>query len=219
MKRKRLLCVVLALALLFSAQSAAAAAEAANERSMIITATTRLPVVEVTVPSVGNVYLNPFQLPVDVNGEYTNEQVISYPLYVSSESDAPLQVDVQVTGAVKPKSDMTLASSSTKGSSSKDKMAFVYFEMHSSRSYDPYDVEWDAAYDASKHIPVLTGGASKTNVVTLSPLGMYGEPVAGSYAAFRLTGDAIVSPASAWTSQDGIDVTIAFTFTPIPFES
>ena len=216
MMRKRLLCAVLALALLLSAQSAAAAAEAANERSMIITATTRLPVVKVTVPTSGQVYLNPLQLPVDVYGDATTDQIISYPLTIANESDAAVQVDVRVTGKVKPESDMTLASAPTNGTGT-SKSAFVYFEIKPSDPYDPYSVEWDEAYDAAKHIPVTTGGSSKSNLVTLDAVGMYGEVQGG--AAFRLTGDAVKTPTNAWTAKDGIDVTIAFTFTPIPFES
>ena len=216
MKRKGLLCVVLALALLFSAQSAAAAAEAANERSMIITATTRLPVIEVTVPIAGQVYINPLQLPVDVYGEFETDQIISDPLTIANESDVALQVDVRVTGAVKSGSDMTLAAAPTNGTGT-NKSAFVYFEMKASDPYDPYSVEWDEAYDAAKHIPVTPGGSSKSNVVTLEAMSMYGEVLGG--AAFRLTGDAVKTPTNAWTAKDSIDVSIAFTFTPIPFES
>ena len=214
MKRKRLLCVVLALALLFSAQSAAAAAEAANERSTIITATPRMPIINVTVPTTGEVYLNPLQLPVYVFGEETNDQIISYPLTIANESDIPLQVDVRVTGTVRPESDMTLAASPTNKTGT-SKSAFIYFEMKPSDPYDPYSVEWDESYDASKHIPVSTGGASKSSIVTLDAMTMYGEVVGG--AAFRLTGDAVRTPTNAWTWEDGVDVSIAFTFTPIPY--
>ena len=216
MKRKRLLCVVLTLALLFSAQSAAAAAEAANERSMIITATPRLPVIKVTVPTNGQVYLNPLQLPVDIYGEATTDKIISYPLTIANESDCAIQVDVRVSGAVKAGSNMTLASSPTNGTGT-SKSAFVYFEIQSSDPYDPYSVEWAPSYDAAKHIPVTTGGSSKSNVVTLEAVSMYGEVKGG--AAFRLTGDAVRTPADPWTAKDGIDVTVAYTFTPIPFES
>lgn len=214
MKRKRLLCVVLTLALLFSAQSAAAAAEAANERSMIITATPRMPVIKVSVPTSGQIYLNPLKMPVEVHGDWTDEQIISYPLTIANESDCAVQVDVKVTGAVKAGSDMTLATSPTNGTGT-NKSAFVYFEMHPSDPYDPYSVEWDPAYDASKHIAVTTSGASKTNVVTLEAASIYGEVLGG--AAFRLTGDAVKTPTNAWNEKDGIDVTVAYTFTPIPF--
>ena len=66
MMRKRLLCVVLTLAMLFSVQPAAAATGTGNTRSTVITATLtdKTPTIKVTVPSTAEVFLNPFRLPV-----------------------------------------------------------------------------------------------------------------------------------------------------------
>ena len=102
MIRKRLLCVVLTLAMLFSVQSAAAATGAGNTRSTIITATltNQEPIIQVTVPSTGEVYLNPFSLPVSINSRSTRQQIVSTPAMIASESNVPLQVDVTVVGQI-----------------------------------------------------------------------------------------------------------------------
>lgn len=219
MMRKRLLCVALTLAMLFSAQSAAAAAQTGNTRSMIITADTRLPTISVTVPGSAWVLINPYRLDVDIDGDETDEQIICAPCYIISESDIPLDVGVKVTAAVNTGSDMVLATSSTKGSTGGSKRAFVYFEMQYCDSEDLDVVEWDSAYNPAKHILVTTApeGNAKSGVLRLDPLtpDMYlGEK---GCAAFRLTGDAAVAPENAWTSDDGLNVSVAFTFTPVPY--
>ena len=217
MKRKRLLCAVLALVLLFSAQPVAAAANKGNQRSIIITASCRLPIIRVSVPSYASVYINPLKLPVYIDGESDTDQIISTPSCLISYSNVPLAVDVEVSGAIKPGSDMQLASSPTGGSGT-SKQAFIYFEIMQANTADPYEVEWAPAYDAAKHI-VITGGApvSKKNLFTIPAMTLDGEIAENGYAPFRLTGDAVKSPANAWNNKDGLNVTVAFTFTPIPY--
>lgn len=219
MNRKRLFCAVLALVLLLSAQPATAAAGTGDFPSTIITASCKLPTIRVTVPSTGNVYLNPYELTVSVNGEDTNDQIISTPCCIANESNIPLKVDVNVTCEVGANSDMALAGSSTKVSSSTSKEAFIYFEMQSANTSDVNDVQWDTEYDSSKHIVITTAedGASKEDVLTLAAMTSDGEVAEGGYASFRLTGDAVRAPTTAWTSNDNIIVTVAFTFTPVSY--
>lgn len=220
MNQKRLFCAVLALVLLLSVQPATAAAGTGNIRSTTITAKCRIPVIKVTVPATGSVYLNPYKLTVSIDGEGRYDQIICTPCVIANESDIPLQVDVKVTGAINPGSDMELATKSTSDSTSTRKMAFIYFEIQSTDTRNPRDVYWDDVYDKSKHIVISTAeeGKSKKNVLTLAaktPDGKMAEE--GGYAAFRLTGDAIEEPQSAWNAKDGISVTVAFTFTPVSY--
>lgn len=219
MMRKRLLCAALALAMFFPAQSAAAAAQTGNIRSMIINANTRLPTINVTVASTGKAFINPYMLDVEIDGEDTNEQIICEPCGIINESDIPLAVDVTVTGTINSGSDMSLATSSTRSSTSKTKKAFVYFEIQLSETDDPDDVQWDDAYNSKKHIRFTTSGASttKTNVLTLAAMTPFGDIANGGCAAFRVTGDAIEAPKNEWTEQDGLSVEVAFTFTPVPY--
>ena len=220
MMRKRLLCVVLTLAMLFSVQPAAAATGTGNTRSTVITATLtdKTPTIKVTVPSTAEVFLNPFRLPVSIDSKSSREQIVSTPCVIASESDVPLQVDVTVIGQINEGSNMSLVTSSTKNSTSTSKRAFIYFEIQPADTDDPSDVSWDAAYNRSNknHIPVTTMERSKTNILVLACTTLDGEIAEkGGYAAFRLTGDVIAAPKKPWTEDDGLTVEIAFTFTPL----
>lgn len=219
MMRKRLLCAVLALVLLLSAQPAAAAR--GNMRSTIFSSRVKMPVVRVTVPTRGQVYINPLRFPISIGTEEPETgQIITAPASLANYSDAPVQVDVAVTGGVKEGSDMILASSSTQGSSGGSKRAFVYFEITTADSEDPADAQWASAYDPSKHIVVVDSvEKTKNNAVTLSAKTLDGEVAPGGYAPFRLTGDAVENPATAWNNKDGLVVQIAFTFTPLPYQT
>ncbi|MDE6936139.1 MAG: hypothetical protein K2P26_11060 [Oscillospiraceae bacterium] len=215
MKRKRLLCAVLALVLLFSAQPAAAAL-APNARSIEITADCRIPIIQVTVPSSGEVYINPLELPVDIGtGRRYSGQIFSTPACIANESEVPMQVDLTLTASVREGSTMTLASAPTGGEGTA-KSAFVYFEMQQSDTDNPKRVYWDPKYDPAKHIVIQDGmSIKKPKIMTLPPMTREGWVADGGYAPFRLTGDAVRDPTDEWTEKDGIDVTVAFTFTPI----
>ncbi len=215
MKRKVLLCALAALILLCSTRPAAALLS--NERSTVIESETRMPIINVIVPSSAEVYINPFQLPVDIDGESRREQIVCTPALIASASDIPLKVSVTVTGTVKPGSDMTLAASPTGGTGT-TKSAFVYFEIVQTNSDYISRYIWAAAYDPTRHIAVVPGTPqTKTDLLTLPPLNKYGEIAKGGYAPFRLTGDAVRNPTSEWNEKDGINVTIAFTFDPVPY--
>ena len=114
---------------------------------------------------------------------------------------------------------MTLAPAPTGGIGT-EKEAFVYFEIKQADSGDPADIKWEPAYDAGKHIAVISDAPeTRENILTLPARTLAGEVAAGGYAPFRLTGDAVKSPTDPWNSMDGINVTVAFTFTPLPYES
>lgn len=217
MKRKELLCAVLALTLLFSVQPAAALT--GNQRETVIEGIARLPVIEVVVPAYVDIMINPLEMPVWIGGEETDAQIICDPAYIVSFSEVPLKVDVTVTGAVFPDSDMTLTNQPTQGAGNQ-KSVFAYFEMQRSSSEYPEDVTWDARYSATKHLVVKNGGStSKKEIVTLPPLTLEGELPENAFAWFRLTGDAVKAPTNAWNENDGISVSVAFTFTPLPYGS
>lgn len=215
MKRKILLCVALALLLSFSVQPAAAITES---HTMIIEATCRLPIIRVTIPTRAEVYLNPFEIPVSIGGIESAAQVISTPASIANMSEVPLKVDVTVTGTIKENSTMALTETPTGGTGS-DKEAFVYFEIVQANTGNPDDVTWAVAYDASKHIVVKNGAVTKENVLTLPAKTSNDEVAENGYAPFRLAGDAVEEPTDEWNEDDGIDVTVAFTFTPLPYSS
>lgn len=214
MKRKALLCAMLALTLLFTAQPAAALTS--NQRETVIEATTRMPVISVTVPANVDIMINPYRMPVQIGGEESDAQIVCSPAYILSTSDIPLKVGVTVTGSVYPNSDLTLVSTPTNGAGN-SKNAFVYFEVQQTSIDDWEYVRWDSTFDAAKHINVTTTAQTRRAMVTLPPLTLDGELPENAYAWFRLAGDAARAPATEWSTNDGINVTVAFTFTPVSY--
>jgi hypothetical protein len=179
-----------------------------------------VPDVEVLVSGVTKSYVNPNSLSFELDGSISNAQIISGTSYVQNLSQVPLSVTASVTGAIKSGSDMKLVTTSTKGSTSTAKRAFVYFQMQAVTDPDPSEVAWDTEYDASKHILVTTGTKTKKNFLTLAA-----APAEDSseetkcYGAFMMSGDCIVLPKSAWTSSDGFTATVAFTFKPLSYDT
>lgn len=215
MKQKRLLCAILALVLLCAAPLPVLAAQISNKRDTVLSATPRMPTIKVTVPTRGSVYINPLNLPVSIGNLDSSASIISTPHTLANYSDAPVRVDVTVTGNVKSGSTMTLASEPTGGVGT-EKSAFIYFEMKVSNYSDVAYMKWDSAYDADKHIALVDGvPQTKTGMVTLAAKNIDGTVASGGYAPFRLTGDCVKKPLTSWTSKDGINVVVAFTFTPL----
>lgn len=203
MKKRISLCVVLALLL-----SLAAPARAAG--NIKITATPYLPEIkiEVVVPAYKKVYINPYQIPVKVGGSIEDSQIISEPASIENLSEVPVKVDVEVTGTVKSTSDMLLQATSTTGTITTAKRAFIYFEIKASSS--PDTAAWDNGYDADAHVVVRESTKAKKGIVTLAA-----ENQANRYGVFHLTGDCVQNPREEWTARDGVSVEIIFTFSPL----
>lgn len=203
------------LALLMALSSAPVAAAADNEYSTVITAECLLPdvMIQVVVPAESKVYVNPQSLPVKIDGKIVESQIISEPSCIENQSEVPLAIAATVTGTIKSGSNMILSSASTQGVATTSKKAFIYFEMKASDSSDVSLVEWDDAYDENYHILVRTAAKTKKDFLILGAKGAQ-----GSFGAFRLAGDCVANPQIAWTAEDGVDVDVAFTFTPMPNE-
>lgn len=218
MKQRRLICAVLALVLLLSAQSALAAEVPPNGRELTIAGDCRIPIISVTVPTSSTVYINPLELPVNIGtSKRQRGQILSTPACIANNSQVAMQVDLTITASVKEGSDMTLASAPTGGEGT-EKSAFIYFEIQQSDTYKSKYVNWDPAYDPAKHIVIQDGmSVTEENILKLPPITEKGKVADGGYAPFRLTGDAVREPTDAWTAADGINVTVAFTFTPLHY--
>lgn len=180
---------------------------AETQNTTQIEAVCELPEIKVTVPQTGEVFINPYKMPVEINGAFIGYQIISTPTVIQNESVVPLKVTATVTGTIKEGSDMILSSTSVDPNLTKKK-AFIYFEIQSTN--DPENVVWDSEYDMDKHIVVRTVAKMKKNIVTLDAYDEDGQKKC--YGAFRLTGNCAAVPRNGWTEKDGLDVTIAFTF-------
>lgn len=213
MKLKKILSFAMAgmLATVLMAPSAGAA-----KNTTRINATCRLPEIRVTVPSTGRAYINPLKIPVTIgSGEEDSGQIVSVPKSIANNSEVPIIVNVTVTGTVKVGSDMTLASSTTQGTSLTSKKAFVYFEMKSAGPDDDLNsISWDSTYDPDKHV-LVRGTKKKEGIIQLAAADENGDAVDGGVGAFHFAGDAVENPKSSWNKRDGVNVEVAFTFTPV----
>ena len=206
MKKKLLFCAIAALLL------SATALASGKSYSTTFEALCNLPDISVVVPGTAEVFINPYKLPVTIEADETTAQIVSTPAAIENKSEVPLSVTATVTGTIKEGSDMRLLSYSTQDPEvlQTRKSAFVYFEMQAASN--PGQVDWDSEYDAQKHQVVRAGVAKvRKNIVTIAQAD---KPK--HFGAFRLTGDCVAVPRSPWTEADGIEVEIAFTFTPLP---
>ena len=213
MRFKKPAVLLLALMMMLTPTSVAAAAD--NKYSTVITAECLLPdvIIQVVVPTESKVYVNPQSLPVNIDGKIVESQIISEPACIENQSEVPLSIATSVTGTIKSGSNMTLSSASTQEVVTTRKRAFIYFEMKASDSSDVTQVEWDDAYDENNHILVRTTAKTKKDFLILGAKGTQ-----GSFGAFRLAGDCVANPSIPWTGEDGVDVDVAFTFTPMSNE-
>jgi len=217
MQIKRVLSFAAVSALMLSTISPAFAAKG-NVRSTKLKVVPKLPQIRVMVPTTGSVYLNPFKRTVTSTtgtGEDNNGAIISVPSSIANLSEVPIEVNVSVTGAVKSGSTMKL--SETPSMESTGKQAFMYLEMRVVNPTTPLEnISWSSSYDESSHVRVSRTAQVKKNMVTLKAANEQGEATNGGVAAFHLGGDTKNDTTNAWRTSDGVNVTVAFTFTPLP---
>lgn len=209
MKSKKFL-LMFAVLLLFIMTAPASAVSLSGNANTNIAATYTAPEIIVTVPATAEVLINPYRIPVSIGDVETSAQIMSSPACIENLSEVPVSVSVSITSTLKEGSNMRLSMTPTQGTKITSKSAFIYFEMQAADSDDPDAVYWDDAYDATKHLVVRTYSRIMKNIVAL---GAGGED--GCFGAFRLSGDCVAHPKIAWTEDDGIDVTISFTFSPL----
>lgn len=199
--------MVLALMALLAAPAFAAGADGYRTE---ITALCELPEISVVVPATAQIFINPYQVPVSIASTESTAQIVSTPASIENKSKVPLQVSVTAVGTVWDGSSLFLTGAST-GGTGVIKRAFLYFEMRASAAAVLPQSDWDAAYDAQKHLIVRDFEMPERKMAILSATGGT-KP----FGAFRITGDCSTAPREAWSEEDGVDVKIAFTFSPLP---
>jgi hypothetical protein len=174
-------------------------------------------------------------------GKVTGQQIVTQPMYISNDgTDVDLSVSASVTTTA---SGVTLSNKSTSSvKNNTAKQAFVYLEMESSNVtdvvaktglIDPDKVAaeyvdkdesiWQDYSASAENMLVLNteAKASKDNMITLNKMvaateaGKDDTYDKGSVALFRLAGDCVTSPTTAWATSDTFTATIAFTFAPV----
>ena len=208
---KRLSLCLMAVLLLVLPPTAYAEEESVTNTKTVVTATLNEPqvLVEVSVPTSGDVQINPYGFPVKIGANIEDSQVVSAPAYIENLGQTPLRISVSVTGEIKSGSDMALQGDSTTLWPTTSKKAFLYFEILAVS--DPDDVDWADEFDMDKHV-VVRDQSTKIK----KGIAILGTPEQKkNYGVFRLTGDCIENPKIPWTEEDGVDVEIVFTFTPM----
>ena len=167
------------------------------------------PVIEVLVPSAGQVIINPYCLPVELDGQTATDQIVSAPLILENRSTIPVSVSASVTGTVPPYSGVSFASAPPMPDSPM-KEIFLYAEFHAVPE-PAFQPSWSGLYsDSTNQLMVGFQSAAKADVLRLEAGG-----TACSWGALRLFGSAAVSPMVPWQAGDDIQATFVFSFTPI----
>lgn len=159
--------------------------------------------------------LNPYGIEVNIaaqgaTADKRDDQVLSPIYFIKSETDAALRVSATVTGEVAGEVKLNETPITGADPAVTTKSAFMYFEIDNATD-GTTEPTWASSFtDGDKQIAISARGATKNNMITMGQ-----GDTAATFAAFRVTGDAVETPErGTWTADDKVNVTIAFTFTP-----
>ena len=191
------------------------------------TVTPKDPIIKVTVPTTVDVFLNPYNLKVDVSedgdgSETSSDPVVTVTQFLISESNVALAVSATVSGVVDVDSGLKLVDTAPT-TYDEDKNAYLYLQVVAAGAYDSGESKFAAPSDWGT-FNMSTNPVVGTEEVTVE--NMYTIPAAEfetdlttvktpTAAAFRLFGAVAPSPTTPWTAADSVTVTIVFTFTPV----
>lgn len=226
MNMKRFASTVMAGALALSLAVPAFATNSTN-----ITGTYRAITLNVTVPTTGSAIINPYGLPFALGAATISGQQITTgaPLLVQNKSAVPLSVSASIASS--KKGNFEFAPSINDGDT--DNLGKVEFQMFkapgvteaNATDMDVLNPKFAALKDndALCHTVLTETNASaspavpaveENDIVTLKPANDAGELVDGGAAFFRLSGNVVKKPDTAWTTTDGFSTKVTFTFEP-----
>lgn len=154
--------------------------------------------IDVLVPSTGQMVINPYHLPVD--SVESRDQIVHAPQALVNQSDFPVAVNVAVTGTIPAGSEAAFVPTPPLPDAP-DKDVFLYAEF--SNQYDWWEGEY---YGLPNQVPVSEWGTIGENVLTLDA---HGE------GYFRLSGAMAENPLQPWSDTDTFGAVLTFTFTPV----
>ena len=168
---------------------------------------TEPPVIDVVVPNTGTVVINPYGLPVMIDGQETTEQIAGSTMLLENRSSVAVDVSVSAVGT--PLGGVVFAAQPP-AEDAPEKELFLYAEFQATEALG-MTVPWTGAFlDASNQLMVTPFGPFKDHLMRLEAAGL---PY--SYGAARLFGSVSAYPAQPWEAGDGFHVNLAFTFTPV----
>ena len=153
--------------------------------------------INVLVPSSGELVINPYGLEVDMDGGVSTDQIVHSCQTLINLSDFPVIVDVSVTGTIPAESGAGFVSAPpAQDASGKDVFLYAEFQQDPSVWVGEY---WGLPYQ-------VLADASGENVLTLE---------AGGEGYFRMFGAMSVYPEEPWSDTDTFGAVLSFTFTPV----
>ncbi len=153
--------------------------------------------INVLVPSSGELVINPYGLEVDMDGGVTTDQIVHSCQTLINLSDFPVIVDVSVTGTIPAESGAGFVSAPpAQDAPGKDVFLYAEFQQDPSVWVGGY---WGLPYQ-------VLADASGENVLTLE---------AGGEGYFRMFGAMSVYPEEPWSDTDTFGAVLSFTFTPV----
>lgn len=160
------------------------------------------PIIDVVVPATGSVIINPYRLNVKLGDTMTREQIVNPAQVLTSHSNVPVLVNATATGTISTGSEAVFVSKPPKAEA---KEVFMYVEFQQS------DDNWIGEYIGAPNQMIITADGSSRDAVMTLDAGIDNP----AYGAYRLFGALSGEPDEMWSSADGIEVNVAFTFTPV----
>ena len=154
--------------------------------------------INVVVPAVGEVMLNPYGLAVETAWGTNREQVQHQPQPLTNNSNFPVIVTATATGTLAGDAWFVTAPPEM---DAEEKELFLYVE------YQPQPDVWQGVYTGAPNQLLVTEYGSGGEVLTLE---------AGAEGYYRLFGAMSPTPQTMWSSDNALTVTLAYTFTRDP---
>lgn len=221
------LAMTLALAIPVFAEDPTFAAANADGHTFSLAGDTKTPTVKVYVPAANaandKMVLNPYALPYKFGTETEshNDQVITKPIYLGSNSDVPVIVGMKVVAT--PAGDVVLASKSLAGDTkTTTKSVFIWGQVVGAGTgaavptTEPttFATAYDATAGKSGDMILVAAETTRTGLYTIPASADTTAAANNTWACVKFFGDAVKAPTSAWAATDKVDLAITFTFTP-----
>ena len=134
---------------------------------------TEPPVIDVVVPNTGTVVINPYGLPVMIDGQETTEQIAGSTMLLENRSSVAVDVSVSAVGT--PLGGVVFAAQPP-AEDAPEKELFLYAEFQATEALG-ITVPWTGAFlDASNQLMVTPFGPSRDHLMRLEAAGLPYSP-------------------------------------------
>lgn len=154
-------------------------------------------IVNVLVPATGRIFINPYGQAINSENGISREEIISSPMVIINQGEAPVKVCVSAVGSVSDLSHAVFAAEPPQADT-REKEIFLYAEFTDSED------SWRRGYNGAENQLLITTRVSEEKAVLTLDEGVSGW--------FKLFGSTAIDPEEAWCEDDEIKVTFTFTF-------